>query len=350
MVPYTARVIDLRSDTVTVPCDAMRQAMAEAAVGDDQFGEDPTVNELQERVAALLGKEAALWLPTGTMANQVVLRTLTRPGDDVIVAAGAHVVWSETGAGAANAGVQFTELGGERGYFDRDEFLFACKPRDHVILPPTTLATFENTHNRAGGVVVPLPVMESVCGAAAEMGVSTYLDGARLWNASVALGAEPADIAAPFDVVWVAFSKGLGAPGGSMIAGPAETIVRARRYRRMLGGAMRQVGIFAAAAAHALDHHIDDLMVDHANAGTIASILSRSDAVVIDPEAVQTNIVFFRLAPGAPDPHTVVERASESGVAVFAMGDGVRVVTHRNVSAEECREAASLLVAAAEAG
>src|SRR5690606_20713692 len=206
-------VIDLRSDTVTRPCDAMRRAMAEAEVGDDQFGEDPSINELQERVADLLGKEAALLLPTGTMANQVGLRTLTRPGDDVVVAAGAHMVWSETGAGAANSGVQFTERGGSRGWFDRDEFLAARKPRGHELLPPTTLVCFEDTHNRAGGVVVPQEMIESVCGAARTEGVTTFLDGARLWNAAVALDVEPARLAAPFDVVWVAFSKGLGAPG-----------------------------------------------------------------------------------------------------------------------------------------
>lgn len=342
-------MIDLRSDTVTRPCDAMRRAMAEAEVGDDQFGEDPSINELQERVADLLGKEAALWLPTGTMANQVGLRTLTRPGDDVVVAAGAHMVWSETGAGAANSGVQFTELGGSRGWFDRDEFLAARKPRGHELLPPTTLVCFEDTHNRAGGVVVPLEVIESVCGAARTEGVTTFLDGARLWNAAVALDVEPARLAAPFDVVWVAFSKGLGAPGGAMMAGPADLIARARRYRRMLGGAMRQVGVFAAAASHALDHHMDDLATDHANARALAEILASSDAISLDPAAVQTNIVFFRLVPGAPDPQTVVDRAREAGVGVFAFGDGIRAVTHRDVSADQCREAASILVAAAEA-
>src|SRR5690606_6939360 len=181
-------VIDLRSDTVTQPCEPMRQAMAAAAVGDDQFGEDPTTNELQERVAALLRKEAALWLPTGTMANQVALRTLTRPGDDVVVAAGAHIVWSEAGAGAANAGVQFTELGGSRGYFDREQFLAARKPRSHELLPPTTLVAFENTHNRAGGVAVPMAVTEEVCAAAAEEEGATLLEGARLWYVVVSIG------------------------------------------------------------------------------------------------------------------------------------------------------------------
>ncbi|HEX2153319.1 MAG TPA: threonine aldolase family protein [Acidimicrobiia bacterium] len=341
-------MIDLRSDTVTAPCEAMREEMARAAVGDDQFGEDPSVNHLQERVAALLGKEAALWLPTGTMANQVALRTLTRPGDDVIVSAGAHVVWSETGAGAANAGVQFTELGGATGYFDAAAFAAAIKPRGHVILPPTTLLTFENTHNRAGGVVVPLEIMASVCDVAAEIGISTYLDGARLWNAAVAAGQDVDRLAASFDLVWVAFSKGLGAPGGSMLAGPAELIARASRYRRMLGGAMRQVGIFAAAADHALDHHLDDLAADHANARAVAEILAASSAIRLDPNDVETNIVIFRLAPDAGAVQEVVDRAGAAGVAVFALGDAIRVVTHRDVTTEECLEAARLLVEAAE--
>lgn len=342
-------MIDLRSDTVTLPCEAMREAMGRAAVGDDQFGEDPSVNHLQERVAALLGKEAALWLPTGTMANQVALRTLTRPGDDVIVSAGAHVVWSETGAGGANAGVQFTELGGDRGYFDVDDFAAALKPRDHVILPPTTLVSFENTHNRAGGVAVPPRVMSEVCAVAAEAGVAAYLDGARLWNASVASDVEPAELAVPFQLVWVAFSKGLGAPGGSMLAGSVDLIARALRYRRMLGGAMRQVGIFAAAADHALDHHLDDLAADHANARAIAEVLAGSPAIRLDPGAVQTNIIIFGLAPEAPDAATVVARAAASGVGVFAFGQGIRVVTHRDVATEECLEGARLLVGAAEA-
>lgn len=322
--------------------------MAEAAVGDDQFGEDPSVNHLQERVAELLGKEAALWLPTGTMANQVILRSLTRPGDDVIVTAGAHLVWSETGAGAANSGVQFTELGGERGYFDADQLAGAIKPRQHVILPPTTLMAYENTHNRAGGVVVPLEVMEQACGVAAEADLATYLDGARLWNAAAATGADPAALAAPFDMVWVAFSKGLGAPGGSMLAGPSDLVDGARRYRRMLGGAMRQVGIFAAAADHALDHHLDDLVTDHANARAIAEILAASPAVDLDPASVQSNITIFRLAASEADPVSVVSRAAAAGVAVFPMGDGIRVVTHRDVTTEECLEGARLLVQAAE--
>ncbi|MGA7272061.1 MAG: GntG family PLP-dependent aldolase [Acidimicrobiia bacterium] len=342
-------MIDLRSDTVTRPTDEMRQAMATAEVGDDQFGEDPSVNRLQDKVADLLGKEAALWLPTGTMANQVTLKTLTQPGDDVIVPTGAHVVWSETGAGAANSGVQFTELGGSRGYFDVDEFRAAVKPRGHIIMPPTTVVALENTHNRAGGRIVPLDVMSRVCEAAAALGLVSYMDGARIWNAAVATGRTPADLAAPFDLVWVAFSKGLGAPGGSMLAGSAETIRRATRYRRMLGGAMRQVGIFAAAASHALDHNMESLAGDHANATEMARILAASDRILLDAESVETNIIYFSLSEGGCTASQLVERAADRGVLSFAMGaNSVRVVTHRDLTRDQCREGARILVEEAE--
>lgn len=337
-------MIDLRSDTVTRPSAAMREAMARAEVGDDQFGEDPSVNHLQERVAALLDKEAALWVPTGTMANQVALRTMTRPGDDVITAAGAHVVWSETGAGAANAGVQFTELGGSSGTFGADELAAAIKPAGHEIMPPTTLVTVENTHNRAGGRVVDLATCEEISRVARERGISTYLDGARLWNSSVATGRSPAELSRPFDLVWVAFSKGLAAPGGSMLAGSREVIDHARRYRRMLGGAMRQVGFFAVAADHALDHHLGDLAADHANATLLADALVACPRVILDPATVETNIVVFGLTSGTPDAQTLVERAADRGVAMFAFGPVIRLVTHRDVTEDQCQEAADILV------
>src|SRR5208282_5339965 len=206
-----------------------RSAIAAAPVGDDQYGEDPTVNALQERVAALLGKEAAIFLPSGTMANQVALRTLTRPGDDVIVSRESHVVWHEAGAGAANAGVQFTEIG-ERGAFTAAQFSAACKPRGHVVYPATTLVAIENTHNRAGGVIFPQADVEAVCAAAHALDIATYLDGARLWNVAVASASPLATLAAPFDLVGVALSKGLGAPGGSLLAGSRALIERAVRY------------------------------------------------------------------------------------------------------------------------
>ena len=265
--------IDLRSDTVTRPSPAMRSAIAAAAVGDDQYGDDPTVNALQERVAALLGKEAALWLPSGTMANQVALRTLTRPGDDVIVSREAHAVWHETGGSAANAGVQLTEIGA-RGVFTAEEFLAAIKPRDHAIYPPTTLVEVENTHNRAGGVVFPQDEAVRICASARKLGIASYLDGARLWNVAAATGTSLSELAAPFDLVGVSLSKGLGAPGGSLLAGSRDIVARANRHRRMLGGAMRQVGIFAAAGIFALDNNMTRLVEDHANARLIAERLA----------------------------------------------------------------------------
>jgi len=342
--PSTA--IDLRSDTVTRPTAAMRAAMAAAPVGDDQYGEDPTVNELQARVATLLGKEAALFVPSGTMANQVALKVLTQPGDDVVVSRESHAVWHETGASAANAGVQFTEVG-SGGLFTCDDFLAAVKPRGHAIYPPTTLVEIENTHNRGGGLVVPQGDIARICAAARARGIASYCDGARLWNAAIASGATPSAIAAPFDLVGVALSKGLGAPMGSVLAGPRALIDRATRYRRMLGGALRQSGIVAAAGLHGLDHHMARLADDHANARRIAERLARCPGVVLDLATVATNIVVFRLAPEAPDAATVVARARERGVLIFAFTPRtVRFVTHLDVTAAQCAAAAEILAAA----
>ena len=342
-------MIDLRSDTVTKPTDAMRAAMANAPVGDDQFGEDPTVNALQERVAALLGKEAALWMPSGTMANQVALRVLTRPGDTVLVSRESHAVWSEMGGGGANAGVQFTEIG-SRGVFTAAEMLAARVPPGHVITPATTLVEIENTHNRAGGVVFPQDEAARVCGAAREQGMASYLDGARLWNAEVATGVPAATLAAPFDLVSVAFSKGLGAPGGSMLAGTRAVIAQAVRHRRIFGGAMRQVGVFAAAAAHALDQHGDQLKTDHGNAALLARRLAASSRIELDLATVQTNIVVFRVAEGAPDAAAMVARAKEKGVLLFAFGPRtLRAVTHLDVTRAQCEQAGDVLAGVAEA-
>jgi threonine aldolase len=318
--------------------------LAAAAVGDDQYGDDPTVNALQERVAALLGKEAALWLPSGTMANQVALRTLTRPGDDVIVSRESHAVWHETGGSAANAGVQLTEIG-TRGVFTAEEFLAAVKPRDHPIYPPTTLVEVENTHNRAGGVVFPQDEAVRICAGARRLGIASYLDGARLWNVAAATRGSLRDLAAPFDLVGVSLSKGLGAPGGSLLVGPREVVTRAIRHRRMLGGAMRQVGIFAAAGIHALDHNMARLSEDHANARVVAERLAQSRRIDIDPATVQTNILVFRLAADAPDAMAIVARARERGVLINAFGPRtIRAVTHLDVSRDQCAHAADVLV------
>jgi threonine aldolase len=335
--------IDLRSDTVTLPSPEMRQAMAAAPVGDDQYGEDPSVNGLQERIADLLGKEAALFVPSGTMANQIGLKILTRPGDEVILGDEAHIVWHEAGAGAANSGVQFAVVG-RGGLFTATDLRAAYKPPGHIVFPPTTLVAVENTHNRGGGVVFPQKDAVAICDAARELGMASYLDGARLFNAAAGSGRSLAELAAPFDLVSVALSKGLGCPVGSVIAGRRDNIARAVRARRMFGGAMRQSGILAAAGLWALNHNFARLVEDHANARLLAERLAGLRGVSLDLATVQSNIVIFRMQEGAPDAATVVARAQEMDVLVSAFGARtVRAVTHLNVSREQCRQAADLL-------
>jgi threonine aldolase len=335
--------IDLRSDTVTRPTDGMRAAIAAAPVGDDQYGEDPTVNALQERTAALLAKEAALFLPSGTMANQVALRVLTRPGDEVVVSRESHAVWHETGGSAANAGVQFREIG-DKGRFTAEEFIAAVKPRDHPIYPPTTLVEVENTHNRSGGIVFPLAESVRIGAAARERGIASFLDGARLFNAAAAGHHTAAQFAEPFDLVAVSLSKGLGAPIGSMLAGRRDLIERAVRYRRMFGGAMRQAGLVAAAGLYALDHHMARLVEDHDNARRLAAALVANPRVDLELASVQTNIVVFHLKPGAPDAATVVRNAAERGVLLFAFGPRtLRAVTHLDVTTAQCVRAGTVL-------
>jgi threonine aldolase len=339
-------MIDLRSDTVTLPTAAMRRAMAEAPVGDDQYGEDPSVNLLQERVAALLGKEAALFVPTGTMANQLALKLFTRPGDEVIVGRESHAVWHEAGAGAANAGVQFSELGTD-GLFTAAEVAAALKPRGHQLYPPTTLIEVEDTQNRKGGLVWDIGELRRVGDVGREHGVATFLDGARLLNAAAARGDDPAALAAPFDLVTIALSKGLGCPAGSVLAGRREDVAALVRFRRMLGGAMRQAGILAAAGLHALEHHVGRLGEDNANARAIGERLAEVPGVLIDLPRLETNIVVFHLAPEAPDALAVVARAAEEGVKVMAFGPRtVRAVTHLGVTREDCSAAADALAGA----
>ena len=342
--------IDLRSDTVTLPSAAMRHAMADAEVGDDQYGEDPSVNRLSDEVAALLGTEAALFLPSGTMANQVALRTLTRPGDDVLVPTDSHLVLHETGAGGANAGVQFSVIGSD-GTYDADAVRAAIKPRGHIVYPPTTLLVAENTHNRAGGIVFGADALRASLAIAREHGLRAYLDGARLLNAAVASGRPTAELAAGFDLVGLSLSKGLGAPAGSMLSGSAELIGHAHRYRRMAGGAMRQAGILAAAGSYALAHNVDRLADDHANARLLADELLRGDDVELDLATVQTNIVVFALVErrGVPDAATFVERCRERGVLLNPFGPRVvRAVTHLDVTADDCRAAAKTMRAVAD--
>jgi threonine aldolase len=324
----------------------MRRAIAEAPVGDDQYGEDPTVVQLQERVAALLGKEAALFVPTGTMANQLALKRYCRPGDAVVVGVESHAVWHETGAAAAVAGVQFTEVGRD-GRFTADELLAARSPRGHMLYPPTTLVEVEDTHNRGGGLVWEPAELERIGAAAREHGVASYLDGARLLNAAVARGDDPATLAAPFDLVSVALSKGLGCPVGSVLAGSRDDIAALVRYRRMLGGAMRQSGVLAAAGVYALANHVERLADDHATARLIGERLHGCAGVQLDLDLLETNIVVFGLLEGAPDAATVVARAAERGVLVMAFGPHtVRAVTHLDVSRADCERAADALAEA----
>jgi threonine aldolase len=350
------RPIDLRSDTVTRPSPGMRKAIADAEVGDMQYDDDPSVNRLQARVAEMLGKQAALWLPSGTQANQVALLALTRRGDDVIVAREAHSVWHETGGSGAVSGVQLTEIG-DHGVFSAEELRRAIKPRNHDIYPPSTLLEVENTHNRMGGVIFPQPAVREVCALAKEMGLATYLDGARLWNAAVATGTEVAELAAPFDLAMVSMSKGLGAPGGSLLAGPRELIASTVRYRRMLGGAMRQAGHFAAAADYALDHNLHRLADDHASAKMMGRALAQSARIRIDAEAIQTNVLVFDLigsdvkgaeavgTRGVADAHALVAAARARGVLINALSASrIRALTHLDAPFAACRRAAEVLL------
>jgi threonine aldolase len=326
------RVIDLRSDTVTRPTPAMREAMARAEVGDDVYGEDPTLNLLQERAAEILGKEAALFFPSGTMANQASLRLLTRPGDVVLACRGCHVLEYESGAASALSGVQILTVGAD-GAFGPDEIRSALRPPE-VHLAPVTLVAVENTHNTAGGRVFPPDLLAQVTAAAREAGLSLHLDGARLFNAAVACGKPPAELAAHFDTVSVCLSKGLGAPVGSLVATGREQVARLRRVRKMLGGGMRQAGVLAAAGLHALEHHVERLADDHANARRLARGLAELGcAVEREPE---TNIVIF----GVPDPARFLREARRRGVWIHLLDAArLRAVTHLDVSAQDVADA-----------
>lgn len=324
-----ARMIDLRSDTLTRPSPGMRRAMADAEVGDDVYGEDPTALRLQERVAELLGKPAALFVPTGTMANQLALLSHCERGQDVLVSEGAHCMLYESGAGAAWAQVTFSVLG-EGGLFDAAQMVAAIKPAEYHF-PQTRLVALENTHNRSGGRVFPQADVVAISEAAHARGLMVHLDGARVWNAAVATGLSVAELAAPADSVSACFSKGLGAPVGSVLAGSVELIQKAHRYRKMLGGGMRQVGVLCAAALYALDHQRERLAEDHDNARRLAQGLAALPGVALDLETVQTNIVAFDVQsmPSA----TFLKRCAEAGVRLNAIGpQRLRAVTHLDVS------------------
>jgi threonine aldolase len=334
-------VIDLRSDTVTRPSVEMRRAMASAEVGDDVYGEDPSVRALEERVAELLGKEAALFVPSGTACNQIAILLQTRRGDEVIVGEGAHCAWYESGAAAALGGIQFM-VAGTGGLFDANEMEAAMKP-SAFYFPRTSLVALENTHNRAGGKIFPQRAVEQIATRARAHGLSVHLDGARLWNAAVATGQRLRDLAGPADTVGVCFSKGLGAPVGSALAATTAAIAEARRFRRMLGGAMRQAGILAAAASYAIEHHVERLALDHEAARTLAERLSTIDALGLDPSRVETNIV--RVDLPRPVAASVVDEAHRRGVLLNATGpSSLRLVTHMDCPLNAVETAAACLV------
>lgn len=328
-------IIDLRSDTVTKPTAAMRKAMAEAEVGDDVYGEDPTVNQLQEKVARLLGKEASLFVPSGTMANQLAIKSQTQPGDEVIIEATSHPFNFEGGAGAALSGVQFYCLKGEQGILQAFQIEEAIRPYDHHY-PVTRLICLENTHNRGGGTIYPIKEMEAIFRLAKRRGLLVHLDGARLWNASVASGIPLHEYAKWADSVSVCLSKGLGAPIGSLVAGSKELIDRVHRFRKMFGGGMRQVGIIAAAGLYAIEHHVDRLKEDHKNAKRLAQGLNDLKGISIDPEQVETNIVLFDIDNPQMTAFTLSEEMKKYGVLIHAIGNNkVRLVTHLDVTSEE---------------
>ncbi|MRG97695.1 low-specificity L-threonine aldolase [Polyangium spumosum] len=333
-------MIDLRSDTVTRPTAAMREAMARAEVGDDVYGEDPTAERLERLIAEITGKAAALFVPSGTMGNQIALLCHTQRGDEVIIGEGAHCAFYESGAGAAWSGVQF-EIAGRGGLFGPDELQEVIKP-PYDYHPRPRVVALENTHNRAGGRVFPQRDVRAIAEVARAHGLVMHLDGARLWNASVATGLSVAQLCEPFDTVSICFSKGLGAPVGSALCGDAETIVRARRFRKMLGGGMRQIGVLAAGALYALEHHRARLAEDHAAARAIAEAIREVPGASV-PE-VETNIVQVDLPVAAGE---LVAAARSRGVLVGASGARrVRVVTHLDLPAARVAEAAAALAAA----
>jgi threonine aldolase len=330
----TPSVIDLRSDTVTRPTPAMRRFMAEAEVGDDVLGDDPTVIALQERVAEIMGKEAACFVPSGTMANQTSIRAHCEPGDEVVCHKDSHIIHYETGSPAALSGVMIRPLEGELGLFDADDVAEAVRPVSHHF-PLSKLLIVENTHNRGGGAVWPLEQIERVTAEGRRHNLRLHLDGARVWNACAATGTAPAEYAKHFDTVSCCFSKGLGAPVGSAVAGDKATIARVHRFRKMFGGTMRQSGILAAAAIYALDHHRERLVEDHANAKRLAAGIAEIPGLKL-AMPVETNMVFFDVAPELGTAAALCEKLKARGVLVLPnLPRRVRAVCHLDVSREQ---------------
>jgi threonine aldolase len=332
--------IDLRSDTVTRPTPGMRAAMAAAEVGDDVFNEDPTVNRLQERVAALLGKEAALYVPSGTMSNQICVKTHTQPGDEMLCEAGCHIYNFEAGGPAVLSGVTSRTIEGDYGILDVSQLDGKIRgSNDHLVR--TRLVCLENTHNRGGGRVYPLEKIQAISDWAHQNGLVIHLDGARLWNAVVATGVPAAEWARYFDTVSVCFSKGLGAPIGSALAGPREFVTRARRVRKLFGGGMRQAGVAAAAALYALDHHVERLADDHRNARVIAQAIADTPGLRLDPPEVETNLIWMHVDPDLGPAKEVAAALKQQGILVQTAGpQTLRACTHLDVSAAQAERVA----------
>lgn len=336
-------MIDLRSDTVTKPTDEMRKAMARAEVGDDVYGEDPTVNRLQDMAAAMLGKRFALFVPSGTMANQLAIRSHTQPGQEIIVESKSHVVRYEQGAAGALAGVQLHWVAGERGIMTAEQVEIAIRPNDpHSIT--TALICIENTHNAGGGTIYPLSTIEKIRALAVRHGIPMHLDGARLFNAVAATTLPPTVYAQHFETVSLCLSKGLGAPVGSLLISNDQRLMdRARRFRRMYGGAMRQAGILAAAGIYALERHVARLKTDHDHAKKLARLLQQIPAIQIAPQHVETNIVMFDINDAHRSPAELVAALKEQGVLVNAVGgQSYRAVTHLHITDKQIDEAATV--------
>lgn len=327
-------MIDLRSDTVSKPTEAMRRAMARADVGDDVYGEDPTVLALQERIAAMFGHDAALFTPTGSMANVLAVRGLVEPGQEVLCESSAHIARAELGAHGAFSGVTMRTWTAPRGQIDLPMIRHLFAPDLGPFLVPTAAISVENTHNFAGGAVLPIADLQSVRGFADEVDIKVHLDGARIWNAHVATGTPLSEYGAVADVVTVCLSKGLGAPVGSLLVGPADLVTQARVWRKRMGGGMRQIGILAAAGHYALDHQLERLAQDHEHARLLA------EACGADPDLVDTNIVVWESADAA----RVVAAAAGAGVAISQVGPTtLRAVTHLDVARDEIEQAAGVL-------
>ena len=336
-------MIDLRSDTVTRPTTAMREAMFAAEVGDDVYGEDPTVNRLESDAAAMFGREAALFVPTGTMGNQIAIRLHTQHGQEVICEARAHVLDWEMAMASAFSGCQLRPVAGERGVLTWDRIRQAIGPKLYY-RAQTGLICIENTHNMAGGTVTPPTAMREICGGAHEAGLPVHLDGARIFNAAVSLGVSVAELTHGCDTVMFCLSKGLGAPAGSMLVGSREAMERARAFRKALGGGMRQVGVLAAAGLIALHQMTARLADDHANARLLAEAIAAEPTAEIDLAAVETNIVIFDLRSDS-DAAAFCAGLKAKGVLASAIGPrSIRFVTHYDVDQESCRSAAGIVV------